>query len=186
MKRFIISAVTIWALICCQSYTGLSQNHKTTKSNTQYQELPTVFVIGEYDNAYTDLMSSQPTTLLEVCDNDMNFAYHKLMGMMKDMEAYGVSSGFDLKGVNAWMHFFWRPDGSIDHIGFYLKPNSKFVSNEKLKKFLEGFSKNYKLNLKYSKKFSHYSSFSFPLIQPESIFDTNKSTVKSQSQKRGS
>jgi hypothetical protein len=34
------------------------------------------------------------------------------------------------------MHFFWQPDGSIDHIGFYLKPNSRNVNTEHVDSFL--------------------------------------------------
>lgn len=123
-------------------------------------------------------MMSGQSTLLDVCDEDMNFAYDKLMGMMREMEAYAELVDFDLKGINAWMHFFWRPDGSIDHIGFHLKPNSKNVSTDLMKNFLEGFAKQYKLPLKHSKKFSHYSSFSFPLVKHNIDTEISRNTAK--------
>jgi hypothetical protein len=116
-------------------------------------------------------------SLLESCQNDMNAAYEKLIGMMREMEAFANLSGYDLKGINAWMHFFWRADGSIEHIGFYLKPNSKNVNTDSLKSFLLAFSKQYKFPLRAEKKYNHYSSFSFPLaVQPSSNMD--KSTAK--------
>lgn len=185
MKLHLLISVTIWTIVCGATGSGLAQSNKVKKNTAPEQALPTVFQIGENDKAYTDLMASQ-TTLLEVCDNDMKFAYHKLMGMMKEMESYATEVNFDLKGINAWMHFFWRADGSIDHIGFYLKPNSKNVAIERFKVFLDGFAKKHKLPLKYNKKFSHYSSFSFPLIRHDPVYDVSKSTAKANPSRRGS
>ncbi|MBI5914050.1 MAG: hypothetical protein HY842_01630 [Bacteroidetes bacterium] len=143
------------------------------------QTLPTVFLLGEFDERYEEIMPGY-ATLLDVCDGDMNFAYDKLLGMMKEMEAYATLTDYDLKGVNAWMHFFWRADGGIEHIGFYLKPNSKNVNTEALRNFLAGFAKQYKLPMKVSKSFSHYSSFSFPLIVHSQVPtpDGDKNTAK--------
>ncbi len=180
-----IRTITMWTICCCAIVAGMSQNSKAQKPLALVQDLPTVFILGEYNEPYEALMSGQ-STLLDVCDNDMNFAYHKLTGMMKDMEAYALTANFDLKGINAWMHFFWRADGSIDHIGFYLKPNSRNVPNEQVKSFLESFAKQYKLPLRFNKKFSHYSSFSFPIIKHDSGSDSAKSTTKVNSSKRGS
>ncbi len=109
----------------------------------------------------------------------MKLAYSKLMGMMQEMEAYATLVDFDLKGVNAWLHFFWDKDGNIAHIGFYLKPNSKNVGADLMKNFLEGFAKHYKFPLKFSRSFSHYSSFSFPIVRHSTSNDTSKSTAKS-------
>ncbi len=185
MRLQLLKTITTWTLICWAVTSGLAQNTKAKKNTVPEQPLPTVFLLGESDNSYSELVAGQ-TTLLEVCDNDMNFAYHKLLGMMKEMESYATEVNFDLKGVNAWMHFFWRPDGSIEHIGFHLKPNSKNVPTDRFKAFLDGFAKNYKLNLKYSKNFSHYSSFSFPIIRHDPVYDSSKSTAKASSSKRGS
>lgn len=185
MKRQFIKTITTWTILCLAVTIGLAQGSKAKKTATAEQEPPTVFLLGEYDKAYTELTASQ-TTLLDVCDNDMGFAYHKLMGMMKEMESYANEVNFDLKGINAWMHFFWKPDGSVDHIGFYLKPNSKNIPVDRFKNFLDGFAKNHKLNLKYNKKFSHYSSFSFPIIRHDPVYDVSKSTAKVNSSKRGS
>jgi hypothetical protein len=185
MKKLILRSITIGTILCYTLVLGISQGSKAKKPLADVQDLPTVFILGEYNEPYEALMSGQ-STLLDVCDNDMNFAYHKLTGMMKDMEAYASTANFDLKGINAWMHFFWRADGSIDHIGFYLKPNSRNVPNEQVKSFLEGFAKQYKLPLRYNKKFSHYSSFSFPIIRHDSGSDSVKSTSKVNTSKRGS
>lgn len=185
MKCKLLKTAFVWTIFCWAAVIGFAQGNKAKNTTTSEQTLPTVFLIGENDKAYTNLLSSQ-TTLLEVCDDDMHFAYHKLMGMMREMETYAAEVNFDLKGINAWMHFFWRPDGSIDHIGFYLKPNSKNVPTERFKGFLDGFAKNHKLPIKHNKKFSHYSSFSFPIIRHDPVYDVSKSTVKANSLKKGS
>lgn len=114
------------------------------------------------------------STLLEACSGDMHLAFGKLMTMMREMEAYASLTDYDLKGVNAWMHFFWNKNGSIEHIGFYLKPNSKNVNTDGLKNFLDGFARQYKMPLAAAKPYAHYSSFSFPVIYPSGAGSTAK------------
>lgn len=176
MKKLLEVTIFIFVLICSTSTEAKSQ-HSTKTKLPLAQEIPMVFLLGEHDKHYEEMMAGQ-ATLLDVCDNDMNLAYGKLMGMMREMEAYSGLVGFELKGVNAWMHIFWLPDGSIDHIGFYLKPNSRNVDNDLMKNFLEGFAKQYKFPLKHGKKFSHYSSFSFPIVKHRTNPETLKSTAK--------
>lgn len=136
-------------------------------------------MLGEYGKEYEEIMPAYET-LLEACDGEMELAFNKLMGMVREMEAYASLVGYDLKGVNAWMHFFWRPDGTIEHIGFYLKPNSRNVNTEGLKSFLTSFTKQYKLPLRNGKKFAHYSSFSFPIthLAPSPSSDSERSTAR--------
>ncbi|MEK7257496.1 MAG: hypothetical protein AAB316_22260 [Bacteroidota bacterium] len=132
---------------------------------TRQPALPTVFLLGENDVAYTESMPAY-ATLLDVCDGNMETAFDKLSAMMREMEAYALTSNYDLKGVQLWMHFFFRKDGSIEHIGFHLKPSSKNVDKESLKVFLAGFAKRYKFSLTAEAKYAHYSSFSFPIVRP--------------------
>ncbi len=176
MNKLHVVTFFIWLFFSCSTFVAWSQSSKGLNPPL-IQDIPTVFMLGEFDKNYEAMMADQ-TTLLDACDNDMNLAFGKLMGMMKEMEAYGNLVDFDLKGINAWMHFFWRADGSIDHIGFYLKPNSRNVSTDLMKNFLEGFAKQYKMPLKSAKKFSHYSSFSFPIIRHESPVENLKQTAK--------
>jgi len=124
--------------------------------------LPTVFLLGEYDIQYETIMPTYQT-LLEACEGNMENAFNKLTSMMLEMEAYSNLTGYDLKGINAWMHFFWDKDGRIEHIGFHLKPNSRNVDLEKLQNFLNDFASNYSFPLSGKSNFSHYSSFAFPL-----------------------
>lgn len=177
MKRVMLVAnVILFFCFWCQPE-SIAQQTKTTKLPLK-QELPTVFLLGDYSELYEETMSQQ-TTLLDACNDDMKLAYSKLMGMMQEMEAYADLVDFDLKGINVWLHFFWDRDGNINHIGFYLKPNSKNVNTDLMKNFLEGFSKQYKFPLKFSGNYSHYSSFSFPIVRHSPPTDNSKSTAKS-------
>ncbi len=176
MKRFYLIVILSGVFFCCSNGVLKSQSTNSVKLPLK-QDMPTVFLLGEHDDLYEELMAQQ-STLLNACNNDMALAYGKLMGMMSEMEAYADLVDFDLKGVNAWIHFFWTADGKIDHIGFYLKPNSRNINTELMKRFLEGFAKQYKLPLKYSKHFSHYASFSFPLVRHQSNPDNLKNTAR--------
>lgn len=183
MKRLLLTALLFGAFFSFLHCELLAQSTKTVKLPI-VQEMPTVFLLGEYDKLYDGMMSEQ-STLLDACNNDMNLAYTKLMGMMQEMEAYAALVDFDLKGINAWIHFFWTANGNIEHIGFYLKPNSRNIPTDLMKNFLEGFAKQYKLPLKYSQKFSHYSSFSFPIVRHSSPLDNSKNTAKAGQITRG-
>lgn len=137
----------------------------SVQPSTKQDGLPVVFILGEFDVQYENAMPTYKT-LLEACNGNMESAFSKLTSMMYEMEAYSELSGYDLKGINAWMHFFWGKNGNIEHIGFHLKPNSKNVDLEEFKNFLNEFASNYRFPLNSKTQFAHYSSFSFPLNYP--------------------
>lgn len=176
MKKIFCVATVLLLLIFMGLGTSMwAQGNRASFNATQVN--PIIFQLGEQDKIYEEMVAGH-STLLDACGQDMNLAYTKLMGMMQEMEAYATLVGFDIKGVSAWMHFFWRQDGSIDHIGFHLKPNSKNIDPAMFKAFLEGFTKQFKLPLKHSKKYAHYSSFSFPIVKHSTNSYSSKSTAK--------
>lgn len=125
-------------------------------------KLPIVFLISEDDKAYGELVSSTPTLLLEVCNNAMDEAYKKWVYMMADIEDHAEKVGFEIKGLKIWINVFWNADGSIDHIVYYPKPNSKHIDYSTFTNFLNEFAKSYQMDLTASKDFVHYGSASFP------------------------
>jgi hypothetical protein len=143
------------------------------------EELPPVFVLGEFDKQYEAIMSDY-ASLLTACDEDMKIAFDKLVSMMKEMEAYAKLTGYNLDGIKLWVHIFWRKDGSIEHLGFHLKPNSRNVEPVELKNFLVGFMTQYKFPLTAPKKFSHYTTFSFPVITSTPTNSGNNTAQKKQ------
>ncbi len=123
---------------------------------------PKAFLIGEYEQAFEQLLNEHQTLLLTACNDDMNVAFEKWRDMVVAMESHSDVVNFDLKGVKLWLNIFWKEDGSIRHIAFYPKPNSRNVDTDKLTLFLMSFINNYQFPLKVGKKFSHYGVASFP------------------------
>jgi len=128
----------------------------------QTADIPRVFMIGEYEKDYEGLVVSCEDKLLSVCDNSMEQAYNKWMGMLSDMEAYSIKSEFDLRGTKIWINVFWNEDGSVKNIVYYPKPNSKNMNFEELTSFFYRFLTDYQLDQKNDDCFSFYGSASFP------------------------
>lgn len=153
---------TLLTFLCCFTFVD-STAQSSSRSADAYLSLPAVFKLGEHTSHY-DGVRSDYSSLLEVCDDDMKAAHGKLYSMMKEMEAFADVMDYDLEGVKAWMHFFFEKDGSIDHIGFHLKPNSKNIDLAEFRTFLKNFSKEYQFPLVAEKGYAHYSTFSFPIF----------------------
>lgn len=124
--------------------------------------LPNVFLIGQHDKAYGKLLTDNPDLLLSVCDNSMEMAFEKWVNMLHDMEVYAEQQNFDIKGIKMWINVFWNSDGTIEHIAYFPKPNSKNMDYEELTAFIADFIRVYKLDLSHEKGYSHYGSASFP------------------------
>ncbi len=140
----------------------LSLSGQSALGTDSSSDLPHAFLISEDDQAYGDLVTSTPTLLLEVCNNAMDVAYQKWVFMLADMEEAAEAKGFDVKGLKIWINVFWNADGSIDHIVYYPKPNSKNIEYKDFTNFLNEFAVDYKLDISNDKAFSHYGSASFP------------------------
>ncbi len=157
-----------WVLVLLfwSGYGLVYSQNSSLLSNNNPPKLPMVFLLGENDQGYEHL-SSKYTTLLDACGNDMNLAFEKLQSMMLEMQAYAKLTGFNLKDVKCWMHIFWNNNGTIDHLGFFLKPNSRNIDVAEFKTFLSTFALQYKFPLYSDAKYAHYSTFSFPVVQPK-------------------
>ncbi|MFZ1750808.1 MAG: hypothetical protein WAU01_11480 [Saprospiraceae bacterium] len=123
-----------------------------------------VFFIGEEEKNYEKLVQNYNTMLFTVCANNMELAYENWSVLLKDLEDYSIKSNTDLKGVKLWLNVFWSKDGTIDHIVFYPKPNSKNLNYDNIKLLLANFIKTYQSPLKHTARFSHYGSAAFPVF----------------------
>ncbi|GLR19184.1 hypothetical protein GCM10007940_38000 [Portibacter lacus] len=156
-------------LISCTSV--FSQSATGTDSSSK---VPVTFLISEDDNAYGELVGNTTTSLLDVCDDAMDVAYKKWIYMLADMEEEAEAIGFDIKGLKIWINFFWNSDGSIDHIVYYPKPNSKNIEYKDFTKFLDHFAETYVLDVKAESSFAHYGSASFPTFVAQMFPERNK------------
>ncbi len=131
-------------------------------SSIQAQQVPEVFLIGEHEDQYEEMIGDYQDLLLSVCNNSMDMAYDKWLEMLMQMENYADSLNYDIKGVKIWINVFWDKEGNIDHIVYYPKPNSKNMDFDKLSTFFKEFTKVYQMNIEADSGFSHYGSASFP------------------------
>ena len=103
--------------------------------------LPEVFMIGQNELLYEGLVTKCNYPLLTVCQDSMDLAYTKWMQMLSNMEQFAEQSEFDIKGIKIWLNVFWDEDGTIDHLVYFPKPNSRNMDFTLLTKFF------YKLSL---------------------------------------
>lgn len=129
------------------------------------EKMPAVFKLGENEKNYEKLTRSYSLSLLEACNNDIKVAFEKWLEMMVEVDTYAKKINYDLKGVKVWLHVFWAEDGSIDNIGYLLRPDSRNVDSAELKAFLASFCRQYKFPITASRRFSHYTGATFPTFK---------------------
>lgn len=134
------------------------------------EKLPVAFELGSVDEkAYEALSQEYNQSLLEVANFDMNKAFDQWVELMKSVDAYAARINFSekIKGVQAFLQVFWAADGTIDHIGYLLRPDSKNLTDtdkQELSAFFSSFARQHDFPLTSSKKFNHYTEVTFPTV----------------------
>lgn len=136
--------------------------HSYSQPHAQASALPTVFLIGEYEDHYLELSKAHPAQFMSVYKNDIDQAYKGWTSCLMDMEDYASRIHFDLKGVKVWINLYFNQDGSISNLAYYLKPNSRNVPVEEMTAFFTNFINQYRLPVTAEKGFQHSTSASFP------------------------
>jgi hypothetical protein len=132
------------------------------------QDMPAVSLIGEYGEEFEGLSVTHPDMLLNVCGNDLDYAYEKWMELLGAMEDYSREIDYDIRGLKTYMYVFWNADGTIAHLSFFPKPNSRNIPIAELKAFFKSFLKTYQMPISTEDGFSHYASAAFPTFsRPE-------------------
>lgn len=126
------------------------------------QNLPAVFHLGDQEAAYEQLNQNYARTLPTVANNDLKQGLAAWYRLLRNMETYSEQVNVDLKGVKLWLHVFWNANGAIDHIGYFLLPDSRNIPDADLRAFLSSFIRQYTPELRSDKNFSHYTSVTFP------------------------
>ncbi|MFK8055412.1 MAG: hypothetical protein AB8F78_04745 [Saprospiraceae bacterium] len=156
MKRFLFSALAFLAA----STLALASPGPQPKNKT----LPKVFVLGQFESSYDDLVTAYDQSLLTACNCTMKSAFGKWLGMLHELELYSTKQDVDIRGVKVWLHVFWNADGSIDHVAYHLRPNSKVIDDKVMSDLLAGFAKQYSFPLTTESGYAHYSTGSFPVF----------------------
>lgn len=126
--------------------------------------LPKVFVLGEHEELYNQLVEQTPESILDACACSTEQAFAKWVGMLNELDAYSRKQNVDIRGVKLWIHVFVAPDGKIKHLAYHLRPNSREMDNEALAGLMEGFTRQYHFPITSDKGFQHYSTGSFPVF----------------------
>lgn len=125
-------------------------------------QLPRVFMIGEYENLYEKMMDRYDKPLLYIFNDDLQLAFDAWTEILLDFEENAKGIGFDLNGLKLWINIFINEDGSIQHIVYFPKPNSRHMQYDKLSNFFNQFISAYRLRDPVSVRCSHFGSVSFP------------------------
>lgn len=136
--------------------------------------LPEVFIIGEHEEQYLDLSRQFPAVFMSVYNNDISRAYSGWTELLMDIEDYATEIGFDIKGTKLWLNLWFRPDGSVAHLAYYPKPNSRHIPEEHLIAFFKNFVRQYKLPVTSDKGFFHSAGAAFPTFFERTTADKGK------------
>ncbi|MFM2269690.1 MAG: hypothetical protein RL757_3131 [Bacteroidota bacterium] len=130
--------------------------------------LPRVSVLGEVDEStFEKTQRNYSTSLVEACHNDMETAYYAWLHLLKHLETFAKQQGVETDGMKLYFYVFWNRDGSIAHISYFPKPNSRNLREEETKRFnklMDDFTKVYKFPIKYERNFSNYNHANFPVL----------------------
>jgi hypothetical protein len=137
--------------------------------------LPEVFLIGEYEDHYLELSQQHPKVFMSVFNNDIEQAYKGWSEFLMDVEDYAADVKFDIKGVKLWINLYFNADGTIAHLAFYPKPNSRNVPQEHLIAFFKGFVRQYHFLEKADEGFQHSAGASFPTFFHRTAPETARS-----------
>jgi hypothetical protein len=140
---------------------GLVSYNLSAQSSTS--SIPVVFELGQNEKDYEQLGASYSQSILEVAGNDLELAFTKWLDLMTRMEDYADRISYDIKGLKVWMHVFWSADGSIDHIGYIMREDSRNFAKQELEAFFKTFASKEKIDLKSNKSFSFYTGATFPV-----------------------
>ena len=124
------------------------------------QEDSKIYTLGQDDSA---LLQDHNQLLVAVCDYDIDKAFTAWMSMMTAIEEFAEVTEFEkLNGTKMWIKVLWDENGGIDHLGYFLQPDSRYVPEEELSTFLEAFIETYVMDITSTSKYHHYGKISFP------------------------
>lgn len=126
---------------------------------------PRVFVIDENELLFEELSREYNMLMLSACDNDVKKASQEWLNMLLKMEYYAELWNVkeQLYGTKLWVKVFCDKRGRIQHIAYALKPSSRAIDGELFQQFLERFLRVYRMDVRATAGYSHYTSMSFPV-----------------------
>ncbi len=84
--------------------------------------------------------------------------------MLNELDVYSRKQSVDIRGVKLWLHVFYNPDGSVKHIAYHVRPNSRPIDATVIGPLLEGFARQYRFPIASDEGYAHYSTGTFPVF----------------------
>jgi hypothetical protein len=128
----------------------------------QTSVLPEVFLIGEYEDQYLLLSNEHPEAFMALYNNNIDLAFKGWSEFLMDIEDYASELNFDIKGAKLWLNVYFKADGTIAHLAFFPKPNSRNIPEEQMVAFFKSFVRQYKFTEQADQGFQHSAGASFP------------------------
>lgn len=135
-----------------------------SEMNAQNNTIPSVFITGEYPDAFELLSRNYPGSLISASDNDMDVAFTNWRLFLSDIEKYSEEINFDLKGIKIMMQVYWNREGKIEHLSYWPKPECKNIPEDDLVAFFKSFVRNYTFRVKSDERFTHSGAAEFPTM----------------------
>lgn len=135
--------------------------HAQEGSTTSKSQLAQVFHIGDKPTEYEALLP-QYGNLLDICGQDLKKAGQVWGTMLSDIYGQAQESNIDLDGVQLLLHVFWTPEGKIERLGYYVKPNSKPIEIKTLDNLFKTFILSHLSLVQAEVPFSNYGVAGFP------------------------
>ncbi len=156
------TSILILLLLPACFFKALSQLDGNVSRYQEQPSLPRVFMIGEYEKPYENMSAGYEKLLLNIYKDDVDKAFYAWTSVLISMEDYAKEVSFNLNGLKLWINVFFNTDGTIQHIVYFPKPNSRNMEFEQLTNFFISFCKVYHFKDPIPVKCSHFGSASFP------------------------
>ena len=133
------------------------------KAQMPVDTLAKVFHIGDHTEAFEHLFLRY-NHLASQLGQDHERAYAYWTDMLQKMDLYSEEIGVDLNGLQLLLYAFWDPNGRLEHLAYFLKPNSKFIEDEVLNDFFLRFIDAYQLPVTLEKPTYLFTHAAFPTV----------------------
>ncbi|HRI34905.1 MAG TPA: hypothetical protein PLD02_14225, partial [Saprospiraceae bacterium] len=152
--------VFLWSHNC---HIIIGQSNIPSNKNQELPKLPKSFLIGEYEQPYESLLNIYDKMLVSMFNDDNEKAFALWTSILIAMEDYSKEMNIDLNGLKLWMNVFFNTDGSIQHIVYFPKPNSKNMEYNTLTAFFISFCKTYRMKENLNSKCLLNATATFPI-----------------------
>lgn len=140
---------------------ALSLRAQFTSSPKPADSLPVIFQIGEKTPVYEALLPRYDH-LLSVCHQDLKKAGQVWGSMLLSIYDQAEDLNINLDGVQLLLHVFWTPEGKIERLGYFVKPNSKPVEISSLQNLFNSFILAYTSSVQADVPYANYGVAGFP------------------------